>query len=223
MPYQRRLKRTFGKKRVNNYKTGGRQLYSDVMYLKSLVNAELHQKTHVASAHAIESSGVITHISDCGQGNGIGQRAGQTTLPKYVNAKYCVSNQNAGIQDTCRVIIFMWKDASLPTVSDVLETTSCWSHYKIESAGGPRDRTLNILSDRTYSIINGSDKQCVNQKLDLKLNRPGVKIPVHVKYNGNSPDEPQNGIYFLTLGTKTSASGNNSILDGSFKFSFYDN
>lgn len=222
--YQNRRKRSgkySGMNRLRNYKRGGVQLARDVMYIKSVINSELHIHRVSFTNQTLPSAGGIVALSTIAQGDTNPTRSGQSILPKYLNARFCLNNANAGVEDTVRVIFLMWKANSIPVIASVLENTSPWSHYADKNTGSnSRDRNMLILSDKTYTIINGTEKQCINLKLDMPMNKVGVASPIHIKYDGPTTTSPHNGIYMAYVGTHAVTY---SLLNGEVNFKFYDN
>lgn len=212
MPNQRRPKRAFKKRNNNNGK-----LSRDVAYLKSVINSELHSLTTRYQSLVVNNFGSIHHLSPVSVGTDNENRIGNSISPKYINAKLQLLNTGSATH-TLRMIFFVWKDQSVPLVSSVLETSDPFSHYNKESAGGLRDRTIMVLRDRTYSLVPDTTSMLINIKYDLKMNRVGAKVPLHIKYNATQTTSEMNGIYILLIASSTSVN-----IDGSVKFSFYDN
>lgn len=218
--FNRAGKKVIGRGRFNNYKAGGTQLYNDVMYLKSIINSELGQYTTTLTSLTIPASGGITHLAPIPQGDGNFNRSGDSILPKFLNAKLCINQPNAGSVDSVRLIFFLWKDSTVPLVADILENVNPFSHYNVYNKGMGRDRDFKVLSDRTYSLHGGTEKEQVIVKSDMKLNAVGVPQPVHIRYEGTSFSSPHNSLWLARVGTLAS---NFSELTGSINFRFYDN
>lgn len=223
MPYRKYKKsrrKYSGINRFRNYKRGGYQLAKDVLYLKSVINSELHEYRKQLSSQTCPSVGSVVHLTSIAQSDTFAGRTGNTILPKYINYRATISNSNAGQEDTCRLIWFMWKDDTTPVIADVLEYANPWSHLAREHKGNPRDRTLNILKDQSVSVINGTDRQIVQLKGDIKMNPPGSRMPVHIKYDDTATTNEHNGLYLALIGTQVT---NYSLVNGEVLIKFYDN
>ncbi len=217
---KRRGKQAMGRKRYGAYRRGANQLYGDVMYLKSIINSELHQRGHSYSQNIL-NVGTVDHISDVGQGDTMFTRSGNSILPKFINIRWSVDNAVSGVSDTVRIIFLIWKDNSTPTIADLLDNASPFSHYHYENAGTKRDTKFKILYDKSFSIAQGTAKQKIGGTIDLKMNAPGVKNPVHIRYADASTTNEFNGLYMVTIGLHTA--GNSSDLNGQVLFKYYDN
>lgn len=220
MPTNRR-----NNKRSMTTNTRGRvQLSKEVNYLKSIINSELHFKSNPVIAKLIPDTASITGLSAIIQGTNAGQRNGNSILPKYVNCK-CTLTKRPGqtkLTEVVRVIFFLWKEAKEPLITDLLESSDVFSFYNREQKGGnPRDRGMTILHDKSYTLIKDF-KPVVNLKIDMRMNRPGQKNPVHIVYNASSASSARNGLFMALIGQETSAA-QQAEFDGQILFKFYDN
>lgn len=218
--YKKKKSRSVFGKRGRIYGKAGYQLAKDVMYLKSVINSELHYYVHTISSLSVSSTGGIVHLTPIGVGDTAILRTGDSILPKYLNVKFNIHNANAGQRDTCRVIFFMWKEMTTPSITDILHSASPYAHYAVNSTGVRRDRLINVLYDKTFTVVNGTAKENVSAKCDLQMNRPGVKQPVHIKYAGTGTTNEMNGIYMAVIGLEPT---NYSLMNGEAKFQYYDN
>lgn len=219
--YKKTGKKIAKNKRWNIYGKAAGQMFNDVMYLKSIINSELHAHSGSFTALTMPSIGGVVHLSAVGQGDTVNTRSGNSILSKYLNVNFCISQNNLLLTDSVRVIFVIWKKNTTPTITDILETSSPWSHYNRQNVRGDvRDRDCVILSDRTYTLIQGTEKQCVNTTVDLRMNSPGVKNPLHMIFNGASTTGERNGLFMLYVGTLAL---NFSLMDGKYMFKFYDN
>lgn len=223
MPYRRRpVYRKKKRSRFTNYKHGGQQLYKDVMYIKSLVNSELHYD-YSSYSTTIDTTGQMFHLSAISQGDGISNRSGNSVLPRYLQVQFILLNTTTSIFDTVRVMIFRWKDNSTPTVAQVFEDSSnpVYSPLNDNISGNIRDRQIDVIKNKVFVV----GDQCINNggtyyKKQFDLNPPNKNIKDHIKFNDTATTDEVGGIYMLMIGTQ---SVNTTNLRGMHKLSFHDN
>lgn len=224
MPPRRKLpkKKRNTNKRWKIYGKAGWQLANDVLYLKSVINSELHQlENTIATNLSVPSTGGMVHLSPVGQGDASYQRSGISILPKYLNARLILEQNIADTYSSARLIFFMWKDSSTPVIADILENTTVTSHYNhYNKAGSKRDRDFQILSDTTYALTNKGDTHYKNIKIDMPMNPVGNKYPVHIRYDGSATTAEMNGLYLAYVSNQLN---DYPRLNGEVVFRFYDN
>lgn len=160
-----------------------------VWYLKGLVNSEL-LKSDSASSTTISNTGSIIRLVDIAQGDGEGQRTGNSILVRGINLKLAF-NQNASATDTLyRIIIF--KDTqqiadTSPAITDLLATASTLAPLNASTVG-----RFKIMKNWFFHTSNASDTvRNISWYMNMRM---------HMRYNGSaSTDYQKNGIYLLVL------------------------
>ena len=80
------------RKRYKVYYPALKQLGSDVMYLKGLINSEPHYKV-VQTSNNFNWSGAVISLDTIGQSNGVSGRAGNRVLPRYLSMNLHINKQ----------------------------------------------------------------------------------------------------------------------------------
>lgn len=220
MPQQRKRKYG-GAARYKNYRRGGKQLYKDVMYLKSLVNSELHYDYASYTTQNISSSGSIYHLSEVSQGDGVTHRSGNSIMPRYLNVQVRLQNSSTTL-DTVRLLIFRWKDNSTPTIAELFENTSMpvYSPLNDNITGNSKDRQIDIIKSKIFMVGSAQANPALFYKKVFDLNPPGKPIKDHVKFDGTTATAPSGGIYMVLIGRQSTQY---TVFEGMHKLSFHDN
>lgn len=224
MAYTKQKKNRYsGKRRFQNYHRGGKQLYKDVMYIKSLVNSELHYDYASYTNQNISSTGSIYHFSAIAQGDTNAQRSGNTCLPRYLNLVFTLHNTEGNVFDVVRMLIFRWKDNSTPTIADVFENASMpvYSPLNDNISGNSKDRQIDVIKNKIFltggeSPSNGG----LLYKKVIDLNPPSKTVKDHIKFNDAATTDEVGGIYMILVGRQPV---NFTIFEGMHKLSFHDN
>lgn len=222
MPYRRQPYRKKKQGRVQIYGRAGKQLYKDVMYIKSLVNSELHYD-YSSYNTTVDSTGSVYHLTAIAQGDSIAQRSGNSVLPRYLQIQFTLHNSEGNLFDTVRMMVFRWKDDSTPTIANVLEDASnpIYSPLNDNISGNVRDRQIDVIKNKVFltggeSPSNGG----IYYKKIFDLNPPSKQIKDHVKFDDTSTTAPVGGIYMFMIGTQAV---NTTSFRGMHKLSFHDN
>jgi len=184
--------------------------YRGVRYLKGLVNSEL-LKSDTNSNTTISNSGTIIRMVDIAQGDGDGQRTGNSILIRSINLKMAFF-QHASATDTLyRVILLQDKQQQAdtnPTVADILESTSTLSPLNSDTVG-----RFKILKNWFFHTSDASDTvKHFNFFLNLRQ---------HMRYNGSaSTDYQKDGIYLLLLSDQST---NTPTIYYNKRVSYHDN
>ena len=192
------------------------------MYLKTLVNSELHYDYASYTAQSITSAGSIYHLSAIGQGDTNSTRSGNSVLPRYLNLQ--VTLQSSVISDVVRLLVFRWKDNSTPTIADVFENSSMpvYSPLNDNISGNKKDRQIDIIKNKVLVVGSGTYSDVVFYKKVLDLNPQNKNIKDHIKFDNASTTAPVGGIYMILVSRKPSGA-NNIDFEGMHKLSFHDN
>lgn len=215
---RRRRYRRKPRSRWQVYGAAGKQLWRDVNYLRSLVNAELHHKDYSFTANSISSSGVINNLGEIAIGDNINNRTGNKVLPRWLSANFQLYNTVAN--DFVRIIFFQWLENSVPAVTDILANSDPYSFLADESTGNRRDRSIRVLKNITRTIVSGQDKEVQQFHINVDLNPVRTKIKTHIEFKGSETDGIHGQVYMLMIGTQAV---NTSFFSGRTKLTFYDN
>lgn len=145
----------------------------------------------------VSANGIVLSLTNqLNQGDGaLNNYTGFMIRPEMLHIRLSVSTDQTF--NTCRFIVFRWKDSSLPVASGILDQTGGgWaphSHYLWVN------RTkIEVLYDKLFAlkprVASGYDNVAFDIKLNLK-NGPAIMLPT-----GTSGAQPQmNGIYALAI------------------------
>lgn len=214
-PYRKRIYRRNGRSQA--------RLYKDVAYLRSLVNSEMHHTEFSATASNVDSTGSITSLATVASDDTNNGRTGTRIMPRYFNFNGFLEAKSASV-GWVRMILFMWKDDTTPTVSTILASSNV-NGFLDEDIIGQKydDRKIQVLRDRKYSVVTGLDK--VTRALNMRVPMNGMKVrrKTHIKYDDDTGDVPiYNGIYMLLL-SNIAAGSNPPQITYNARLSFYDN
>jgi len=225
-------------KRMRVYAPAAKQLYSDVMYLKSIINSEL--KTHaVQSTNNFSYNGVVISLCNVPQGDGDKDRDGNTVLPRYlsVNGHFgCGTLLTSGNGIIIRMIIFRYwgESTSSATGSIVVDPDEVidaagtvyapLSHLNPDNTGsrGDRTRRIEILKSEIYTAVPNSSCARKSFMLNLEMNGKNVNKKEHITFTNSTTAQPiSGGLYIMFV--SNSATGTDAEYTIQTKLSFYDN
>lgn len=217
--YQPPKRYTGRKRRFRHYTRGLTQLGHDMLYVKSLINSELHYD-YSSYNTTISSTGSIHHLTAVAQDDTNTGRSGNSILPRYLNLLFKFQNDNA--LDWIRFMVFRWKDNSTPTIADIVEDSSnpVFSPLNDNIAGNRKDRKIDVIKNKTFVFGDASYSNAIQYKKMIDLNPPVKQMKDHVKYDNTTTTSPMGGIYIMVVGIQAV---NLSSLSGMAKLSFHDN
>lgn len=185
-----------------------------VQKLRGLVNSEMYKLDQTLTAQNIDQgTPIVQHITAVAQGDGDGQRTGNSILARSFNFKGLVYRSSAGdanqmvrvsvIQDTQQV------GDTTPLCNNIYEGTNPYNHLNSDSVG--RYKVLYTKSFILDTVKN------LSQILDIN-----VPMMHHVRYNGTaSTDIQKGGLYFVF--TSTQGTSNFPAVTGEMRLSYHDN
>lgn len=220
-------------KRVRIYGGAGKQLVNDVMYLKSVINSELHQHI-VSQTHQITDLGRVISLCDVPQGDSANRRTGNSILPRYLSLYFTIRKNYAGgasvvPHETVRFIVFQYSGEN-PTEladvqpSDVLETLNPLSFLNSEITGRAYDNTrrIKIIKSKLFTLDNYNSLSRT-YKFNMEMNGMKVEPKQHTQFRSSETAQPASGGYFiLVISDNGDATAQSEWIINS-KFSFYDN
>lgn len=226
------------RKRARVYVPAVRQLASDVMYLKGLINSE--PKYHlVATSNNFNYAGTVVSLCDIPEGDGEANRDGNRVLPRYFTVNVHINKAiDAGYlggtttnHTTVRMIIFRWWGEAVggagatPTASEILGIVS--DQYaplrhlssKITGSKGDRSRRIEVHRNELFTL----DQRSITSKdfsYNITLNG-GNKPKEHMEFGTSATNPPTDGGFFIlfisdVLGTDVSYYLSSKVV-------FYDN
>lgn len=222
------------RKRVRVYAPAVKQLASDVMYLKGIINSEPHIHT-VQSANNFNYAGIIVSLCNVPVGDDSNNRTGERLLPRYlsINLQFGASSAYASTYMHIRYIIFRyWGEASSAaatvTPSEVLSTTgsayAAMSHLNPDNTGSKRDRSrrIEVLRSELLSVCKGNDTGQHCKMINIEMNGKNTNSKEHIQFRNNVTGEPiSGGIYILFINDTAGATDGAYQLES--KLTFYDN
>lgn len=223
------------RRRANVYVPAVRQLASDVMYIKSLVNSET-KYNETTTSNNFDYNGTVVALSAIVQGDGNTNRDGNRVLPRYLNIKGFVSITSATARTdpiNCRAILFRyWGESpsagSVVTPSEILSTVGSQyaplSHLNEDIVGSRGDRVRRIEVLKNWDIL--LDKTGANPAMsidcNIQMNGPGVKNKEHIQFASSATaDAVSGGLYLLFISDTATATEVHYKIQS--KLVFYDN
>jgi hypothetical protein len=207
--------------RFQAYSSAGKQLFQDVMYLKSLINSELHFADG-NNSFTPPPSGVVQHITAIAQGDLRSERSGDYVLPRYVEFRLQITvnavtaNQR---MSTIRFIAFRWNSPTTPTAASILSITSPLSPYTAATQGAHGDTgVFDILCDKVYTV-SPQWQMIQSPVIDCELSNP-QRPSQHVHFDGSSTTAPIGGLYYLLVSSDVTSSSDVSVVH---RLHWYDN
>lgn len=233
-PPRKRARRTRPPSRWDVYGGFGKQLFKDVMYLKSLINSEPHYHI-VQSSNNFSWNGVVVNLSDIPQGDGVTSRTGDRCLPRFLNINLNVgaASSFAATFLTVRMIVFRyWGEATSGTLTvtadEILSTTGTQyaplSHLDPDNCGprGDRQRRIEVLKSELMIFDTTGTGRSRAMSLDLEMNGMAVNQKEHIQFLDASTDDPvSGGCYVLFISDNTNGVYAYYTLES--KLVFYDN
>lgn len=226
MPFRRfRGNRRFKRRRVarpqRRYNTLGavrflaRKAARGVRYIRGLVNSEMFKRDIAETGADVSTSTYITHFTAVAQGDGDGQRTGNSIFVRNTNCKGVLRWNASAAYVGCTVRIALVMDTqqigdTSPGWTDVYEAVTPWSHLNSDTVG-----RFTILASKTFHL-NAS----TNSNAPFFFNKP---MRHHVRYNGTaSTDVQRGGIYLMAISDIAAASAPPQILYEN-RLSYHDN
>ncbi len=231
MPYRRNYKKRGPvSKRVNVYGKAGVQLYRDVKYLKTLVNAELHH--HIFGySNNIDSNGAIQSMNNVPSGDSDSDRTGTSVLPRFMSVRLHVNKAISGpTHETVRVIIFRYWGAAtssapvLSNISTILNTNDPLAYLQEENTGskGDRERRIEVHKSKIFTLDQVSDTSRT-YNWNIVVNGPDKQIKDHIKYRSQTTEQPISGGFYMLVITDNATGSNKSSINLRTKLGYYDN
>lgn len=220
MPYRRKTNRKRRPRKTNYmgsavsaYKLA-KQAYSQIKYLKSLINVEKKKFDLELTSSAISNSGQIYSLCAIAQGDTDQTRNGNSILCQHVSMRGRLLQSNS-ITTTLRLMLFMDTQQisdTAPIVSDVLDTT--FSNYFQAPLNNLTVGRFKILWDKQLNS-NPGQSAMVQFKHFQRLTGH------HVRFNGTAAGDSQKGtLYLLAISDQPTLT---PTLDFASRLTFTDN
>lgn len=237
-----RAVKSYGKMAVKNYpavqrryrvyKPAIKQLASDVMYLKGLINSEPHFFSTQNSIN-VDYNGNVFDFCLIPQNDTVSGRTGNRILPRYFSLHMCYGCTNATTtRITMRVIIFRWYadshlSANTPVASEILSQVGSlyapFSHLNPDITGpkGDRVRSIEVLhNERT--TFQASTNFVKDIDLNIDLNPKSKDKKEHIEFDDGTTASPSaGGLYMLVISDQAVSTDTSCTVVG--KLTFYDN
>lgn len=174
----------------------------------------------VSAGGAISTTAVVTKLSGIGQGDGQGQRLGDTcelTSVEFHQIAATDAGAASGTLNNIRIMLIRWlvdDTDTAPVIGDILESTS----YPYSSlVGDQADRKkFEVLVDKHLSLTVRNDSRSAYDHKDV-ISCKGKKI-----YFDAAATTGKGHIYLVTLGNNTTASGNDVTFNYYFRMRYIE-
>jgi len=221
------------RRRAKVYVPAVRQLASDVMYLKGLINSEPHFLT-TQNAINVDYNGNVFDFCLIPQNDTVSGRSGNRVLPRYfsLHMSWGCGNIITVPKVIMRMILFRWYadshlSANTPTASEILATVGSnlapLSHLNNDITGpkGDRVRAIEVLHNEIVTFApNSNHSQTIN--LNIDLNPKSKQVKEHIEFDDGTTASPSaGGLYMLVISDQLTSTETGIQLVG--KLTFYDN
>lgn len=221
-------------KRYNVYQPAVKQLASDVMYLKGLINSEPKNHTYSANNN-VDYNGVVLSTTDIPQGDSSITRDGDRILPRYYGLHLSCNRTSTATtaHQQVRIIVFRWWGESpntvgvAPTVSNILTSSAVGTQNAARSfltndITGPRgDRQRRIEVLRNYYKTLSADQSQIDIVENIEMNGKSKQRKEHIEFYSSATNPPTSGGIFVLI------ISDNSLAEVAYhvtsKLTFYDN
>lgn len=228
MPYRRKYSK-YRPNRIQTYGRAGKQLYRDIKYIKTLVNAEMHAFT-LATTNNFDATGIVVSLNDIAVGDDDINRTGTSVLPRFQSVNLHVNKKLTGPDhETFRVILFRyWGEAASATpnvtVSEVLQSVDPLSFLNDANTGskGDRERRIEVSKSVLFTLDNVANTSRT-WKWNVRINGPNKKVKDHLKFRGTSTEGPTAGGFLILFISDNATAANESNFGLNAKINFYDN
>jgi len=225
-------------KRAKVYVPAVRQLASDVMYLKGLINSEPHYHEVIISNN-FDYNGVVIALNSIPQGDQVINREGNRVLPRFMNLKGFVSTTPVTTRVdpiNVRVILFRyWGEstsgagATNVTPSEILENIGSQfaplSSLNPDNVGGKGSRERRIEVHRSWDLLLGVNNGLQGGYMldcNVVVNDGGKKVKDHIQFYSAATAQPiSGGFYILFISDDVVATEVHYKINS--KLTFYDN
>lgn len=222
-------------KRQKVYVPAVKQLASDVLYLKGLINSEPKFYAHTANNN-VGYNGTVISLCDIPQGDSSQSRDGNRVLPRYFGFKgrFHISPISSVTHLGLRVIIFRWwgsdpnSAGAAPATDDILSSSLVGTQNVVDSflssditgSRGDRNRRIEVL--KNYEVVldaNGNSSLQVDENITVN----GGKGPKeHIEYFSAATAPPTSGGFYVLI-CSDSATATDLSYHFNSKVTFYDN
>lgn len=223
------------KKRARVYVPAVKQLYSDISYLKGIINSEPKQH-YVTAANNCDYAGVVISLSDIPQGDTSASRDGNRVLPRYLKLRFHVNKNMTGgaaTHLTVRYILFRWWGESPnavginPVPADILGSLSTGyaplSPLQNAIVGPRGDRNRRIEVHRTGMVtLDQVSRTCIDFDDNIEINGSRSAKKEHMEYFNATTAPPTSGGFFLMFVTDN-ATGTEMSYTIYSTLTYYDN
>lgn len=221
------------RKRYRVYYPAVKQLASDVMYLKGLINSEPKYHRYSNSGN-VDYNGVMLPLSSIPTGTDNVSRNGDRVLPRWlqIHMFHGLGPTTTVPNLVVRVILFKWygNNANLtttPFVSEVLTNSGTvfaplgYLDEDVVGSKGDRTRRIEVLKSKliTFNDINNYSSTL---KLNIDLNPNTKKIKEHLEFVDATTNPAISGNIYMLIVTDNATNTEYGYKMTS-KLVFYDN
>lgn len=207
-----RHKKSGMQKRLRNYYKGGRQLYSDVMYLKRLVNTEFKYVERSLADQTIGSTSAAANyylLNGLGNGTGYGQRVGQSVKIASVQLNLEIKLSGAIDKDYVRCVLVWVKnvDGTQPAYANA-DTNSIYVSATPNALRSLHNRNkFMILRDWHINL----DKDGTSQRYIRYYRKMNNHTTYGTTSNGDVTDINNGALYLIAISQSGTAPDTSTI------------
>lgn len=183
-----------------------------VWRLKGLVNSEMYKLDLIGNSNTIDTAGGLTHLSSIAQGDGDGQRTGNSVFVRSINIRGVVYRNAAGAStQVVRLSVIMDTQQvgdTSPTFASIYEGTDVNSHLNSDTVG-----RFKVLKNLILTV----DSAGQSGKAFL------INLPMrhHVRWNGTASTDIQKGGLYFSIVSASATNAPTVTWDG--RVSYHDN
>lgn len=180
--------------------------------LKGLVNSEMY-KLDTAWATSAITQGSTSHRTGVAQGDGDGERTGNSIFVRAYNFKGIITRNSSGASiQTVRISLIIDTQQvgdTNPSYTDIYESVSPFAHLNSNTVG-----RYKVLWTQTY-VLDSVQRPFALVNINLPMRH-------HVRFNGTSASDIQRGGIYMCFATDEPGVNQPSIA-GEHRLSYHDN
>lgn len=208
-PYRRPYRRYTRKpSRMSIYSSAGKQLWSDVKYLKSLLNVEYKVLDTAISSSPSSSSGTAIHLNAISQGDDKNNRSGRQVKMRYINCNFTCNMHASATSSIVRYWLLIDKEGG---------TGFTWTDFQTSVDINSMNNT-----DGTYRFkVLATGSVTLNADFPEKRVQINRKLQTRIKFNGTSSTAIETNTLLLAFCSDEST--NFPTVSGLGRIRFIDN
>lgn len=166
-----------------------RTAWSGLKGIRALINAEKHFTDFSSTAVLPAAGGVLVAYHQIAQGDGNGQRTGNSILVNNVQFRCYVAKDPSATNSLCRVMLVHDKQQiadTLPGVTDILASANPLAPLNRSNLG-----RFTVLQSKTFSLTSSMSSRKFSLFKKFKQH--------HIRYNGTTVNDVQKGGLYVIM------------------------